>query len=108
MVHLAQLLRRRDPERPHEVRHVLFIGAVRAGAFLAGKPDLLLRDRQASRLASWPGRAECASGADSVMPAPSIAWERDKLGYHVLPLVALPGLWNNQPFKRPLQSSRRR
>ena len=46
MVHLAQLLGRRDAEGAHEVRHVLAVGAVGARAFLACKPDFFLGDRR--------------------------------------------------------------
>jgi hypothetical protein len=44
MVHLAQLLIGADRQRPHEVPHVLLVGAAGAFAFLLGKPDVFFGD----------------------------------------------------------------
>jgi hypothetical protein len=44
VVGLAQLRRRRDAERPHEVLHVEAIGAPGAGALLLLQPDFFFGD----------------------------------------------------------------
>ena len=45
MIDLPELVRRHDPNGPHEVRHVEPIGAASARALLARKPDFFLGDR---------------------------------------------------------------
>jgi hypothetical protein len=44
VVGLAQLRRRRDRERAHEVLHVEPVGAARAGALLLLQPDFFFGD----------------------------------------------------------------
>ena len=44
MVHFAELVVGADAQRLHEVLHVQFVGAARAGAFLLGEPDFFFGD----------------------------------------------------------------